>query len=101
MIDPVLVQLLDTLSLPVAALIAVGFLWTAYNSSQNSRITDLKAAYNAHVEDLRSFNNTTTYDLRARVMALEDRAGIKRDEKFKYIPHGTERELEVAAELDK
>jgi hypothetical protein len=42
MIDPAFQAVLDTMTLPVAAMIAVGFLWRAYTNAINEHIKDLR-----------------------------------------------------------
>ena len=76
MIDQTLLQLLDTLSLPVAALIAVGFLWRALNSVWGLYLKDLQTVYGAHLADLRSFKQDQLADMKVAILMIEDRLGL-------------------------
>lgn len=86
--DQTTVSVVNQLTLAAAAIIACGFLWRAYTK-----------AIEQHIADLREYNQNNLYDLRARVMVLEDKAGIERDEKFKYMPPSNHAEQQAANNL--
>lgn len=90
MVEQTTVALVNQLTLAAAAIIACGVLWRAYSNSHLE-----------HIKDLREFYNTRIFDLQARVMVLEDHAGVKRDERKKYLPPASDKEKEVLANLDK
>lgn len=88
--DQATVTLVNQMTLAVAAIIACGVLWRAYIHSHTE-----------HIKDLRDFYSSRLFDLSARVMVLEDKAGIDRKDRFKYMPPSNAKELAVAADLDK
>lgn len=76
MIDPTIVALLDAMSLPVAALIAVGFLWSALNRVWGDYLKSLQTVYSAHLADLRSFKQDQLADMKVAILMIEDRLGL-------------------------
>lgn len=88
--DTTTVTLINQLTLAAAAIIACVILWRAYNNSHTE-----------HIKDLREFYQSRLYDLQARVMVLEDKAGVDRNDRFKYMPPSTKKELETNLALDK
>lgn len=88
--DQTSVTLINQLTLTTAAIIACVILWRAYIQSHND-----------HIKDLREFYQSRLYDLQARVMVLEDKAGVERNDRFKYYAPGRPEEKEIALKLDK
>lgn len=87
--DNTTVSLVNQLTLAAAAIIACGVLWRAYTNSHNE-----------HVKDLREFYQSRMYDLQARVMVLEDKAGVDRTDRLKYLPPNNKKEAIAALNLD-
>lgn len=86
----------DDITLVIASLIAVGFLWR-----DNQKLREqLKTEIEDHKKSLRDFNEGQMYDLGARVRVIEDRDGIPRDAKFKYMPPLNDRERAALQNLD-
>lgn len=77
------------ITLQGAAMIVCIVLWRAY-----------KQAHDDHLKDLRDINQQGLYDLRARMMVLEDKAGVSREDRFKYMPSANAREERALADLD-
>ena len=94
--DQTLVALVNQLSLAAAAVIACGVLWRAYKGAHDAIV----AAKDAHLADMREINQSGLYDLRARTMVLEDRAGVSRKDRFDYMPAANAKEREALANLD-
>lgn len=87
--DAATVTLVNQITLSAAALIACGVLWRAYKSSHDN-----------HLKDLREINQQGLYDLRARIMVLEDKAGVSRVARDQYIQSANDREKNALADLD-
>jgi hypothetical protein len=87
--DGTTVTLVNQLTLAAAAMIACGVLWRAY-----------KGAHDAHVKDLQEFIREGISDVRARIMVIEDRDGIKRSERFQYMPPANKKERDALDNLD-
>lgn len=83
------VTLVNQLTLSAAALIACGVLWRAY-----------KGSHDEHLKDLREINQQGLYDLRARMMVLEDKAGVSRESRYQYNPPGNAAEFAALDDLD-
>lgn len=94
--DTTTVSFVNQLTLAAAALIACGVLWRAYNGAMEKVV----AAKDAHLKDMREINQSGIYDLRARTMVLEDRAGVSRKDRFDYMPAANAKEREALANLD-
>ena len=90
------VTLVNQLSLAAAAIIACGVLWRAYKGANEAVI----AAKNSHLADMKDMNQSGLYDLRARTMVLEDRAGVSRKDRYDYMPPANAKEREALANLD-
>lgn len=90
------VTLVNQLSLAAAAIIACGVLWRAYKGAMESVI----AAKNGHLADMKEITQSGLYDLRARTMVLEDRAGVSRKDRYDYMPPANAKEREALANLD-
>lgn len=90
------VTLVNQLTLAAAAIIACGVLWRAYKGAMDAVV----AAKDAHLADMREINQAGIYDLRARTMVLEDRAGVSRKDRFDYMPAPNAKEREALANLD-
>ena len=88
--DQTTVSIINQLTVAAAAVVACGFLWRAYT-----------AAVAEHIKDLREFYSSRLFDVQARVMVLEDNAGIRREERFKYMPPSNAKEIAAMADLDK
>ena len=88
--DQTTVSIVNQLTVAAAAVIACGFLWRAYTQSVAE-----------HIKDLREIYSTRLFDVTARVMVLEDKAGIDRKSRFDYMPPSNQRELAALADLDK
>lgn len=87
--DTATVTLVNQLTLSAAALIACAVLWRAY-----------KGSHEAHLADLRQINGEGIYDLRARMMVLEDKAGVARVERFEYMKPDRAAEAAALDDLD-
>lgn len=87
--DGTTVNLVNQLTLAAAAIIACGVLWRAY-----------KGAHDEHVKDLREFIREGLSDVRARIMVIEDRDGIPREARFKYMPPANQKERDALNNLD-
>lgn len=84
------------ITLTVACLIAVGFLWR-----DNLKLREaLKLEIEDHKKTLREGSEGKVYDLGARVRVVEDKLAIPRDEKFKYMPPLNAREVTALQNLD-
>lgn len=84
------------ITLTVACLIAVGFLWR-----DNLKLREaLKLEIEDHKKTLRDFNTGKVYDLTARVMVIEDKQGIDRQDRFKYYPPSNAKERAALDNLD-
>ena len=94
--DTTTVSFVNQLTLAAAALIACGVLWRVYNGAMEKVV----AAKDAHLADMREINQAGLYDLRARTMVLEDRAGVSRKDRFDYMPAANAKEREALANLD-
>lgn len=94
--DGTTVNLVNQLTLAAAAIIACGVLWRAYSGAHAETIK----AKDLHLSDMREINQTSIYDLRARTMVLEDRAGVKRSDRYDYLPAANKAEREALANLD-
>lgn len=79
--DGATVTLVNQLSLAAAAIIACGVLWRAYRGAMDNVV----AAKDKHLADLKEINQAGIFDLRARVMVLEDRAGVLRSDRNFYL----------------
>lgn len=90
------VTLVNQLTLAAAAIIACGVLWRAYKGAMDAIV----AAKDAHLADMREINQSGIYDLRARTMVLEDRAGVSRKDRFDYMPAANAKERAALANLD-
>jgi hypothetical protein len=75
------VSVVNQLTLAAAAIIACGVLWRAYKGAMDAVV----AAKDKHLSDMREINQAGIFDLRARTMVLEDRAGVMREDRNKYI----------------
>lgn len=87
--DTATVTLVNQLTLSAAALVACGVLWRAY-----------KGSHEAHLKDLREINGEGIYDLRARMMVLEDHTGVTRAERFDYMKPERAAEAQALDDLD-
>lgn len=94
--DGTTVNLVNQLTLAAAAIIACGVLWRAYSGAHAETIK----AKDAHLADMREINQAGIYDLRARTMVLEDRAGVSRKDRYDYLPPANSKERLVLANLD-
>ena len=94
--DGTTVNLVNQLTLAAAAIIACGVLWRAYKGAHDETIK----AKDLHLADMREINQSGIYDLRARTMVLEDRAGVSRKDRFDYMPAANKKEREALADLD-
>lgn len=94
--DTTTVSFVNQLTLAAAALIACGVLWRAYKGAMDAVV----AAKDAHLADMREINQAGIYDLRARTMVLEDRAGVSRKDRYDYLPAANAKERLVLANLD-
>lgn len=84
------------ITLTIACLIAVGFLWRELGKVREQ----LKTEVEDHKKTLRDANEGRIYDLVARVKVVEDKLEIPRDEKFKYMPPLNDREKKALLNLD-
>ena len=87
--DAASVTLINQLTLAAAAMIACIVLWRAY-----------KASHDEHLKDLRTINEQGIFDLRARMMVLEDKAGVERVERYAYMPPSNAKEKAALDDLD-
>lgn len=94
--EPATVELIKQLPLATVVIIACGVLWRAYNGAH----AEIVKAKDAHLADMREINQAGIYDLRARTMVLEDRAGVSRKDRFDYMPAANAKEREALANLD-
>lgn len=98
--DTTTVNLVNQLTLAAAALIACGVLWRALNSERTTHFSDIKALTDDHIKDLRQHNEGAIFDLKARIMVIEDKDGINREDRFKYMPPLNPREQAALDDLD-
>lgn len=94
--DGTTVSLVNQLSLAAAAIIACGVLWRAYRGAMDSVVL----AKDSHLADMKEMNQSGLYDLRARTMVLEDRAGVSRKDRYDYMPAANAKERDALANLD-
>ena len=84
------------ITLTVACLIAVGFLWR-----DNLKLREaIKLEIEDHKKTLRDSLTGIVYDLAARIRVVEDKLAIPRDEKFKYMPPMNAKEAAALNNLD-
>lgn len=94
--DTTTVSFVNQLTLAAAALIACGVLWRAYKGAMDAVVS----AKDVHLADMREINQSGIYDLRARTMVLEDRAGVSRKDRFDYMPAANAKERAALDNLD-
>jgi hypothetical protein len=87
--DSATISLFNQLTLAAAALIAVGFLWRR-----------LIAVQDKAEKDHEIFNNNVLYDLKARIMVVEDKLEIDRQDRMKYLPAASDKEQKILLDLD-
>lgn len=87
--DAATVTIVNQLTLSAAAIIACVILWRAYKQSHDD-----------HLNDLREINQQGLYDLRARLMVLEDKLGVERVERYAYMPASNAKEQAALDDLD-
>lgn len=90
------VNIVNQLTLAAAAIIACGVLWRAYKGAMDSVV----AAKDKHLADMREINQAGIFDLRARVMVLEDRAGVLRTDRNQYIEPPNAKGIKALGDLD-
>lgn len=94
--DGTTVNIVNQLTLAAAAIIACGVLWRAYKNAMDAVVI----AKDSHLKDMREINQSGIYDLRARTMVLEDRAGVSRKDRYDYMPAANAKERDALANLD-
>lgn len=97
--DQAIVTLINQLTVAAVCALAAWFLWKRMITQDDKAAQELAAARAEHLKDMREFSSNVLYDLKARVMVLEDALKIPRVDRMKYLPPMTEEEKKALTDM--